>query len=214
MKKFDKMPVMLKELAIAASEREQKKKQEDFMKFMASIHADFKDCDEIIIKPPAGEEYILSWCKIQGKETLVLSGGMGYEIFPEIWTIRFPQKTAFEKEWVSSLISYESIASDRVAFYQSSFTLLDDTGNGLIFGGVIKIGKGAGLESINEATYSVDLNTLQAKQIKSKDFDEPGPGHLRFHSAGIIDGCLIIVGGVNSREEPSTNVWKLKVSKT
>lgn len=209
-----RLPNLFEEMLNAANEKEQKKKQDEYFKFIASTYVEFKFCDEIIVKPPAGEEFRMHCMKLNGQESLVISGGIGYEIFPEIWTIKCPQKPQlerFESKWTPHLITYDYYVTERVSFYQSSFTPIDENGTVIIFGGMLKLGAGAGIESTNDNAFIVDLNSMTGRLVKSRE--EPGPGHLRLHCAGCIDGCLIIVGGLNAREEQNNQIWKLKVSK-
>lgn len=192
-------------------EREVMKKEIDLQKFVKNIRLECKVCHEIVVKPPAGENYRLEVCKIGGQDCLILYGGLGYEMFSEVWTIPLTGRHNFDIKWKEERLKFDIFTSDKVSLYQSSFTVFDTNDHAVIYGGTQKIGKGTSFITPNEDIFMVDLNSMSAECIGS--LEGVGPGTRRLHSVSYLEPNFYIIGGLDSKNEPTSKVWKLKISR-
>lgn len=190
---------------------ENQRKEAEILRFTKSIKIELREYFEIIEKPPAGEEYRLFTCSVAGKKQLGLYGGFGYEMFSELWTISFPKKKEFDLKWEPNRLNFDIFTADKVSLYQSTFSVLESSNTALIVGGNLRLGQAYSLYTQNNDVFSVDLNTFKARLVKSPE--DPGPGFRKFHTANFINSSLYIVGGINAKDEPQSEVWRLKLSK-
>lgn len=200
------------DLTHAIVERENKRKEDDFKKFIRSIKFEVRLCEEIIEKPPAGEDYKLVIYSLFGTKYLVLYGGLGYKMFTEVWTIKLPSKTHFGIKWEPNKITYDIFASDRVSMYQSTFTIFNHGTQAMIVGGSINLGAVSSFDNYNNDVFNVDLQTLKSRAVRTNN-EQTGPGFRKLYTADFIDGCLYIFGGLDSKEDPQSSMWKLKLSR-
>jgi Galactose oxidase, central domain len=197
------------ELIEVIDERELKSKQAELLNLIKSIRLHVNVRDEIVEKPPAGEEYRLILFTVSGKSHLGLFGGYGYEMFSDFWSIQLPEKQKFDIKWQSTKLKFDIFAADSVSIYQSTFSVQDSTNLATIVGGSFKLETALSYMNYNEDIFIVDMTTLKARLVKSPE--NPGPGFRRFHSANYIGSNLYIIGGLDAKDEPQSDIWKLKI---
>jgi hypothetical protein len=196
-------------------EEEQKKQEQEFFSFMHRIQVEYRVIYSIVMKPPSRERTTLAKYTLGGKEYLLVYGGIGYEIFSDIWTISMPSRsTQTDKEWICRSLSFDTHVSDSISLFQSSLSMTSIQGKprAYIFGGILKLGSSSFTDFPNNTLYKLDLETFHAKKVIVEG--KASPSARKHHSSCVLDDVLIIVGGVDLvKEEPLAEVWRFRISK-
>ena len=216
----DEMSLKLSSIKIAPNDinldtEEGKKKKEDilFKNHISRFSAQYRTCSKIIHKPPTREDPHLFHCfnEERDEHSLVLYGGMGYQEFTDLWSIPLPTKLFSSDKWDHHPVKFDSLISETASLFQCTLTKKDKGSKAYLFGGKLKQEGSDAFDVHNNCIYSLDFETRVCSKLTTQTASTPGG--RRFHTSNMIEGCMIIIGGVNQRDEPSDQVWKFKFHK-
>jgi len=184
--------------------------EQDFWLYVYSLKAEYHVYNQIVMRPPSRELGELARYSLNGKEYLILYGGIGYETFSDVWTIPVPKKHHADKAWTQHEIRYESHpATESISLFLSTFSITHYRGKpkAFIFGGTLKIGKSSYMDFPNNTLYKLDLETFQAKVLTP--LSPSTPSARRHHASCFLGQVLYVIGGIDyTKEEHLDEVWK------
>ena len=199
---------------IGLEEFQSKKDELAFWQTASKYKASYRVYSDIVFRPPAREDphlLVVSLAGESGGPHLALFGGMGYEQFSDLWTLPAPTKLSSAKKWDDWPIKFEAAVSETASFYQCSLTKCDRPNRALIFGGFLKTDKQDGLETQSGLLYSIDFDAKVCSKVTTQT--PLNPGGRRLHTVNFVDGGLVLVGGIDPKDEPVDQVWRFKLSR-